>query len=203
MKEKERSFRKRVEKRRKEKAEKAKKEKNKYTIILRIIIGVLITFIVFSVIALIEAIVLICSDSLKHPYIRSTLCYKTASIAGMLLALGITLFCVFPKDLSLNWKTPLVCSLCIVLATLYSISSYEVFDFEIKNDKYITYTGNFEYDRGPHRQLASYIHLTDEKNKTIKVYGFRLTEGRKYTGTIIYSEYSKCVVNFKISSVTE
>lgn len=74
MTEKERSFRKRVEKRRKEKAEKAKKEKNKYTIILRIIIGVLITFIVFSVIALIEAIVLICSDSLKHPYIRSTLC---------------------------------------------------------------------------------------------------------------------------------
>ena len=82
----------------------------------------------------------------------------------------------------------------IFLALLFS---------EIKNDKYITYTGNFEYDRGPYRQLASYIHLTDEKNKTIKVYGFRLTEGRKYTGTIIYSEYSKCVVNFKISSVTE
>lgn len=162
----------------------------------------LLVTVTFSLMAIVVVFLLtvVYSKTSEHTYtifIKNQLCIYCIPmiVLGILAALfGVIFLKVMNSEVIDNWMIIVWFSFCIVFA-IYVIITISVHYMDIKNDDYITYTGEFKKDH-----TREFVFLNDENSTRLKNRNETFLETGNYSGKIVYSKRSKYVLSYSLNN---
>lgn len=86
-------------------------------------------------------------------------------------------------------------SIFLIVVSYFCFKNFPKYIYDIKNDAYITYEGDFKVSNEYTKGSAVFIYI--DNNKQLESYSGALPGN--YTGTVIYSECSAIVLDIEIA----
>lgn len=121
----------------------------------------------------------------------------TFSIIAFILLIIVIVCVIFTfrhLDAEAKILMSVLLSIILIIIFYFCFKNFPKYIYDIKNDAYITYTGDFEISNEYTKGSAVFIHI--DNNTQLESYS-GMSPGN-YTGTVIYAEHSAIAFDIKI-----
>lgn len=161
------------------------------------LIAIIFSFLVAAVVFMITTLSTETAEYTYAAFIKKQMC--TSCIPLMIFGLLFSLFGLFffkkmGSEVIENWMIIVWFSYCIIFV-IYIIATVSIHYMDIKNEDYITYTGEFEKDH-----TRDFVFLDDENSTRLNNRNETFLESGHYSGTIIYSQRTKYVLSYSLNN---